>query len=196
MKTYLLILSVALFASCSTAYKSGQTPDDLYYAKPKEVLVEKNEVEQTAENFEEKQIRMAINNRRWRNLDYNYDYDYRYNPYSYGYNYGYYYNPCYYPYPVFSNTVVFANPKNTTIRKANLGGYSNTVTTFQNVKVAPQSATKTIRKYNNTNVDYTPRNNTYNNDNRNYTPSSNNGNSGSSTPAPAGTTVTRPSRGG
>ncbi len=210
MKTLILILSIAILASCSTAYKSGQTPDDLYYSKSKVIV--QNESENRYERREDytsqdRQIRMAINDRRWRNLDYDYDYDCRYSPYAYGYNYGYYYNPFYYPYPVYSGGVKYVNPKNTTIRTANLGAYGNTVTTYTPTKGYGTVKTVTIRGYNNTNARNTRSSNnevrTYSeprSETRTYspTPSNNSSSSGSSssTPSSSGSTVTRPSRGG
>ena len=208
MKTLLLILTIATFASCSTVYKSGQTPDDLYYSKSK-VIVEKeseNRYERREDyNREDRQIRMAINDRRWRNLDYDYDYDCRYSPYAYGYNYGYYYNPFYYPYPVYSAGVKYVNPKNTTIRKANLGGYNNTVTTYTPTKGYGTVNTTTVRRYNNTNTQNTR---STNNDGRTYieqprsetrtytpAPSNSSSNTNSSTPA-QGSSVPMPGRGG
>ena len=205
MKTAILILSIAFLASCSAAYKTGQTPDDLYYSKAKEVTAVKKEYvhyDRRVDNYEERQIRMSISNPRFRNLDYNYDYDYKYNPYAYGYNYGYYYNPCYYPYPVYAmNTTTYVNPKNTTIRKANLGGYSNTVTNYQPIKFVPVTNTNTRRVYNNSNnnnnnTEYNTRSS--NSDNRTYNPapSNNSSNNSGGNNTPAGNTVTRPGRGG
>ena len=204
MKTVILILSIAFLASCSAAYKTGQTPDDLYYSKAKVVKEEKKEYvhyDRRVDNYEERQIRLAIANPRFRNLDYNNDYDYKYNPYAYGYNYGYYYNPCYYPYPVYAmGNVTFTNPKNTTIRKANLGGYSNTVTNYQPIKFVP--VTNTRRVYNNSNnssnnnTQYNTRSN--DNDTRTYNPapSNNSSNNSGGSAAPSGTPVVRPGRGG
>ena len=206
MKTVILILSIAFLASCSAAYKTGQTPDDLYYSKAKVVKEEKKEYvhyDRRVDNYEERQIRLAIANPRFRNLDYNNDYDYKYNPYAYGYNYGYYYNPCYYPYPVYAmGNVTFTNPKNTTIRKANLGGYSNTVTNYQPIKFVPITNTNTRRVYNNSNnssnnnTQYNTRSN--DNDTRTYNPapSNNSSNNSGGSAAPSGTPVVRPGRGG
>lgn len=197
MKTVILILSIAFLASCSATYKTGQTPDDLYYSKAKEVKKEYVHYDRTNYSYEERQVRMAITNPRWRNLNYDYDYDYKYNPYSYGYSYGYYYNPCYYPYPVYSVGTTYTNPKNTAIRKSNLGGYSNTVTNYQPVKFSPSTNTSTRRVFNNDNNNNRTQynNRTTETDTRTYNPApSNNSNSGSS--APAGNTVTRPGRGG
>jgi hypothetical protein len=205
MKTLLLILFIATLASCSTAYKSGQTPDDLYYSKSK-VIVEKESEDryERREDYssQDRQIRMAINDRRWRNLDYDYDYDCRYSPYVYGYNYGYYYNPFYYPYPVYAGGVKYVNPKNTTIRTSNLGGYSNTVTTYTPTKGYGTVNTTTVRRYNSSNTQNTRSTNndtrTYTeprSETRTYTPAPSNSSSNSSTPA-QGTSVPMPGRGG
>ncbi len=198
MKTFILILSIAFFASCSTVYKTGQTPDDLYYSKPKVVVEKTTRYEKRVENYDDRQIRMAIRDPRWRNLDYGYDYDYRYNPYNYGYSYGYYFNPCFYPFPVYSGGINFVNPKNTTIRKANLGGYNNTIVNYQPSKSYTPTQTYQSRRYNNSNYE-SPRYNTRStdNDSRNYTPLSS-GSSGSSSgsSAPSGTPVSRPGGGG
>ena len=48
MKSYLPLLSLVLvFASCSTAYKTGQTPDDVYFSPERQrdeyVRVEKKD---------------------------------------------------------------------------------------------------------------------------------------------------------
>jgi hypothetical protein len=206
MKTLLLILSIAVLASCSTAYKTGQTPDDLYYSKSK-VIVEKESEDryERREDYtsQDRQIRMAINDRRWRNLDYDYDYDCRYSPYAYGYNYGYYYNPFYYPYPVYSGGVKYVNPKNTTIRKANLGAYGNTVTTYTPTKGYGTVKTVTIRGYNNRNTQDNRNNKSETriytepsrSETRTYTPAPSNSSSNSTTPA-QGTSVQMPGRGG
>ncbi len=201
MKTLLLILSIALFASCSTAYKSGQTPDDLYYSKPNTTNEIKNEREVTYDqnmyNDEDRKIRMAIRNQRWRSFDY--DYDYSYSPYKYGLNYGYYYNPAYYPYPVYSNycNVKFTNPKNTTIRTTNLTGYNNTVTTYSNTKFNNSLKQVSVRGFN-TGKQPARNNNTRNYESRTYNitaPSNNNSSNGTTAPA-SGNAVSMPSRGG
>ena len=199
MKNILLLLSVIIFASCSAVYKSGQTPDDLYYSKPRAVVVENIKRYEKLDNmYEERQIRMSAYDYRWRSLDDRYDYNYSYNPYNYGYNYGYYYNPYYCSYPVYGQSAVFVNPKNTTIRKTNLASYSNTVSSYTPSKSSNSSRTSSVRGYNNSN-NQTPRyeTRTYN-ENRSYTPSTNNNNnnsSGSSAPASTGTSVPRPPRG-
>lgn len=206
MKILLFTLSVIVLASCSTAYKSGQTPDDLYYVKAKPAVSEKTEdYDRTSSySYEDRQVRMGIYDKRWRDLDYDYDYDYRYNPYAYGYTYGYYYNPYYYPYPVYSG-VTFVNPKNTTIRTTNLNSYTNTVSTSSFVKGYAGVQTTPVGRYNNSNRSTNTRadrTNVY--DTRTYTPersntsSSNNSSSSgssssSSTPSSSGSTG-RPGR--
>lgn len=200
MKNILLLCSIVFFASCSAVYKSGQTPDDLYYSKPKVVVVNTDRYERLDNVYEERQIRMAAYDYRWRMLDDRYDFNYSYNPYAYGYNYGYYYNPYFYPYPFFGQSAVFVNPKNTTIRKTNLASYSNTVSGYTPSKSSNSSRTNSVRGYNNSN-NQTYRNNSYDtrtyNENRSYTPSSNsnsNRGNGNSAPASSGSSVPRPPR--
>ena len=122
MKTKFLFLAVTLaaFSSCTTMYKSGQTPDDVYFSpvrNTEEVAQRDNREESRNEqtnnynpyNSEDRMIRMGISNARWRYMT---D-DYSYNPYNnfynspynnnfaYGNNHGYYglnnnyYNPNY-----------------------------------------------------------------------------------------------------
>ena len=211
MKTkYLIIaLSVATFSSCSTAYKAGQTPDDVYYS-PARVMENENKTEKqneirytTAVDYE---IKMGIRDYRWR--DFRNDYEYRNSPYNYAtsltYNYGYYYNPYYYPWAIYTGKSTSSTPINTMPRMINLKAY-----TGYNPKVASGKSTGMVTwanqssQYNNSNRSSTPaegrqifipkNNNTSSssNDTRSYTPASNsssdNGSSGS---------VSRPSRGG
>ena len=201
MKNILLLCSIVFFASCSAVYKSGQTPDDLYFSKQKVVTENMDRYERLDNVYEERQIRMSAYDYRWRTLDDLYDYNYSYNPYAYGYNYGYYYNPYYYSYPVYGQSAVFVNPKNTTIRTTNLASYNNTVSGYTPSKVSGSTRTTTVRGYNNSNNQIN-RNNTYDtktyNENRSYTPSTNSNNNsgnGSSAPASTGTSVPRPPRG-
>jgi hypothetical protein len=105
MKSFILLLSLSLvFASCSTAYKSGQTPDDVYFSpeRPRAEYVrvddnedryyrgESNRSNNDYYNYEEERyLRMKVRNRqRWSYLDNDF---YSYNPYAYN-NFGYYYN--------------------------------------------------------------------------------------------------------
>ena len=134
MKSPLLLLAVAalVISSCTSAYKTGQTPDDVYYspvrpgggASDEYVRAENNDDRRyhgSDEYYEDRYLRMRVQNRsRWSTLD-----DYYFNsPYAYNYNfYGYntysswsnpynsywcwnnYYNPYY------SGVIVSKNPK-------------------------------------------------------------------------------------
>ncbi|MGB4843075.1 MAG: hypothetical protein WBP16_01280 [Ferruginibacter sp.] len=214
-KTLLLAISVAAFSSCSTAYKSGQTPDDVYYS-PARVIENDNRSEernqiryQPATDYE---ITMGIRDRRWR--DFREDYSYDYSPYNYAtcktYNYGYYYNPYYYPWAIYTSQPIYRAPVNTTPRMVNLNAYNG-----YNTRVAAGKTTGTVTwsnpltQYNNSNRSSTrtegrtiilPRNNnssSSNNNSRTYTPSSNSSSgSSSSGSSSSGSSVSRPGRGG
>jgi len=133
MKQYILILAVvaAVFTSCTTAYKTGQTPDDVYYSpvRPQDeyVRVEKqedNSYRPTDDYYEDRFLRMRTQDRyRWSALDDYYFYNtYAYNAYGnyHSWNspwnsywaWNNYYNPyCggipyYYP-----GTIIIKNPK-------------------------------------------------------------------------------------
>ncbi len=217
-KLLLLAISVAAFSSCSTMYKSGQTPDDVYFS-PARPYGEDNKEEKRAEvktySSEERYIRLGVNDRRYRDFDN----DYSYNPYKYGFNYGYYYNPYYWPYPVYGNVYnTPSNPKNTTPRTTNLGAYNG-----GSVKTSTYSktgTTKPVRSYNNSNNGsavgnvirqlFTPgetsnsnygnspsgNNNSSSNSTRSYSPSSSSSSSGSSSSSSGSGSVSRPARGG
>lgn len=213
-KILLLALSVAALSSCSTAYKTGQTPDDVYYS-PARVIEndnrsdERNQVRyQPATDYE---ITMGIRDRRWR--DFSDDYNYRYSPYNYAtcntYNYGYYYNPYYYPWAIYTGKLTYSAPVNTTPRMVNLNAFNG-----YNTRVAAGKTTGTLSwsnpstQYNNSNRSSTRRegrtiilpqnNNSSNNNSRTYTPSSSNSSSGSSSSgsSSSGSSVSRPGRGG
>lgn len=212
VKILLIAIASVSLGSCSTAYKSGQTPDDVYFS-PVRTIEEntdnKNDREDDITDAEEREIRMASRDRRWR--DWDNDYDCRYDPYRYGYSYGYYYNPYYYPYPVYSGHV-YINPKNTTPRMTNLGGYNPQTLVVSNPKTGETKWVNSPKTYNNSNnsnsrnsggfvrrILTSENNNSTNNNsnnNRTYTPSSNSSNSGSSSGTrSSGTPVSRPSRG-
>lgn len=133
MKQFLPLFSlVIVFGSCTTAYKSGQTPDDVYFstAKQKEeyVRVEKDDDRQykgSKDDYaydDDRYLRMKVRNRdRWAYLD-----DYYRDPYAYTYNRRYYYNEmcCCNPrtywndyYNPYSTRVVYINPKVPTINR-------------------------------------------------------------------------------
>ncbi|MEO5683809.1 MAG: hypothetical protein ABIQ88_14285 [Chitinophagaceae bacterium] len=99
----LLALSVAALSSCSSAYKSGQTPDDVYYSpgRPQaeayvEVRQEKQgsnyqTYEQYQDNYrDDRFLRMSIGNPYYLNSYNSYSgFDWRYNSFYEGFNYGY-----------------------------------------------------------------------------------------------------------
>ena len=148
MNTKLLLIPFifAGLSSCSTAYKTVQTPDDVYFspAPPHaEYVSTENNDNRTVyndETIEDREIRTTIHNRRWRRL-HRYDYDYGYN-YPYGY----------YPYgmPVYIDPKTGKAPVVTQPRKYNLGTYKNPVTPSTSVlgtKTAGQSSSAPVRTF-------------------------------------------------
>jgi uncharacterized membrane protein YgcG len=138
----LLAITAAALSSCTTAYKTGQTPDDVYFSpvRPQDEYVRVKEEEDHKyryddEYYDDRYLRMKVQNRtQWNYLDDWYGYD----RYSYGYNryYGTYYNPYtswnYYHNPYCKNQVIAYNPKQITTtvnvakpRAFNLAGYVN-----------------------------------------------------------------------
>ena len=132
-KSTFSILSIALvFASCTTAYKSGQTPDDVYYspARPAGEYVQQEKKDDRMYRYDEeayrddRYLRMKIQDRRYSGL---FDDYYSYNPYYYhyyngnliyntpwsSYNYwNYYYNPyCSNVITVVPRTPVYNKPR-------------------------------------------------------------------------------------
>lgn len=94
MKTNLLLtlVSIVVLSSCSSIYKAGQTPDDVYYSPAREVQDE-IKVERRSDRYEDyysdidnNYLRMKVRNRnRWNSID---DYDYWFNSrYNYCNNY-------------------------------------------------------------------------------------------------------------
>ena len=130
--TFSLISIAILFASCTTAYKSGQTPDDVYYspARPQAEYVYQEKKEDKMYRYDEeayrddRYLRMKIQDRRYSTL---YDDYYSYNPYYYHYYNGsliynspwssytywnYYYNPyCTHVITVIPRTHVYNKPR-------------------------------------------------------------------------------------
>ncbi len=124
MKTKHLLLFglIVAFSSCSTAYRTVQTPDDVYYspAPPQDNYVQTDNQQDkdsygynnnNTYNNEDLEIRRGIRDQRYRSnisLDFGFGYDpynslgYGYNPYNYN-PYAYNYNPYgynnYYSYP-------------------------------------------------------------------------------------------------
>ena len=101
MKTNILpLIAIIIFASCSSAYRQTQTPDDVYYSPAKEMNYAKNtdnkdnkkesysrnnegEYDDYISANEDNYLRMKIQDRsRWSSID---DYNYWYSP-NYAYN--------------------------------------------------------------------------------------------------------------
>src|SRR6185503_20559195 len=120
MKRQILLLAItaAALSSCTTAYKTGQTPDDVYFSptRPQDeyVRVEEKEQPRYDENYyDDRYLRMKVHNRtQWNDLDDWYSYD-RYG-YRANYYYGTYYNPYtswnYYHNPYCRNNVIAYHP--------------------------------------------------------------------------------------
>ena len=117
MKLYLpFIASVLAFASCSTAYKTGQTPDDVYFSPARQrdeyVRVEKNDDRQYQNDEasrEDRYLRMKTSYRRYSVLDDCDCYAYNGSNYhgyydSYRYNNLGYYNNWYATPPYYTNS--------------------------------------------------------------------------------------------
>jgi hypothetical protein len=155
-KILLLALSVAAFSSCSTAYKTGQTPDDVYYS-PVRVVAEKKEVQREEQRYEKTnsdyEITMGIRDRRWR--DFRDDYEYDNSPYNYCYcnckTTGYYYNPYYYPWAIYTLTPAYKTPVNSTPRMVNLNAYNGYNTKVASGKTNSTSTFSNSSQYNNSN---------------------------------------------
>ena len=136
MKINFLLLTIitAAISSCSTSYKTGQTPDDVYYSPARlqtdEVRRdrdENNSVDNTVyTSSEDREIRRRVHNRR--NRRYNrYDrYDDRYD-YPYGYGYPAYGKPTY-------GTQNTQQP-----RKTNLGAYTPNPGTTDSTNFNPKT---------------------------------------------------------
>jgi len=163
-KNLLLAFSAVAFVSCSTVYKSGQTPDDVYYSPVRPVFEKNNDDSNNDQpnsqynSVEEQRMRMTIRDRRWRDFDDDYYYSYNYSPYNYctsNYNnYGYYYNPYYYSKPLYYPTVNFVTKVNNTPRMVNLNAYKNytEAVTNTNAKTGKVNTTyQSSRQYNNSN---------------------------------------------
>lgn len=211
MKQQILHLAITalVLSSCTTAYKTGQTPDDVYFsqAKPQDEYVqvnrEKDKYNYNDDYYDDRYLRMKVQNRtRWDYLDDWYAYD-RYG-YRYNYVYGSYFNPYtswnYYYNPYFPNTVLVVNSKvpasQTSYEKPrnfNLNSYTNNnYNTVNNItKGMSKSGSVSRPVYNNSNNDGLSNtlkqifssgnnNNSYSAPTRSYNPSSGSSNNSSS----------------
>ena len=139
MKSRILLLSAALIGlgSCSTMYKSGQTPDDVYYSPAPqyrtassdndengnysgngndEYVNVQTDQDRLAYNSEDNYLRMKVRNRTlWSTFDAYSMYDGFYSPYfGGGFGMGYYnpysyYNSFYHPYSFYSPSSYYGN---------------------------------------------------------------------------------------
>jgi uncharacterized membrane protein YgcG len=145
----LLVLSATVFAGCSSAYKTGQTPDDVYFSPERQRdeyvnVQDKNDASRYYENDEnytdDQYLQMKVHNRvMWSELDdwYNYtpspSYGYYntwnwmspWNPYI---AWNYYYNPYCTPVIITSHSsMVYNHP-----RVFNLNTYNNSLLSNNN----------------------------------------------------------------
>ncbi len=213
-KILLIALSAAAFSSCTTAYKSGQTPDDVYFS-PVKYDEEKKDNDRDRDEAKEDRpvthdytISMGIRDRRWR--DFNDDYRYDNSPYYYTcnkYNYGYYYNPYYYPWAIYTLKPAYSRPVNSTPRMVNLNAYNGYNTRVATSKTNGSTTwSNPAYRYNNNNSESRERrtlipssSSSSSNNTRTYTPSSSsssNSSGSSSSGSSSGSSVSRPGRGG
>ena len=194
----LAALATTTIMSCSTSYKTGQTPDDVYYSPARlqtdnvrrdddNKKVRDNSVYTTPDD---RYIRRRVHNQRYRRYDDRYDYPYGY---SNGYNNGY---------PVYTNPKTNTTQNTSQPRKTNLGAYSPNTTTPDSVKsynpksgninTSPTNPVRTFGSGNSStnngsalgnlirrifNGDSNSNNNNYNNSNNNYNNSNSNNSS-------------------
>lgn len=208
MKRQILLLAItaAAISSCTTAYRTGQTPDDVYYspAKPQDEYVQVKEEDDKYryddDYYDDRYLRMKVQNRyRWNDFNDWYSYD-RYG-YRYNYYYGNYWNPYtswnYYYNPYHPNTVVIINPKipasqtnYSRPRNFNLSSYTGTSGNNTNNTVSKTFKPNIVTSkpvYNNRNNNNTGFSNTIkqifsggNNNSNSYGSGSSSGSSGSS----------------
>lgn len=153
MKSIILCFLLALIvSSCTTAYKSSQTPDDVYYSpeRPREeyVRIESKKEKYSYDEYsdEDRYLRMkARNYRRWSEFDNDW---YSYSPYYNRYNL---YNPWnsytywnYYYNPYCKNNVVVVNPKTVVYnrpRQYNLHVFDDPQVSSKNPKASTRAYT-------------------------------------------------------
>ena len=110
-KHLLLLVLIAVFSSCSSAFRTGQTPDDVYYspAPPPPVEYVRMDNQQDRDSYsynntynsEDLAIRRGISDPRYRS-SISLDFGYGYSPYGYS-PYDYYGSSFYSPYSSFYN---------------------------------------------------------------------------------------------
>jgi len=144
----LVALSAVVLGGCTSAYKSGQTPDDVYYSpdRQKDEYVRVKEDDQPKyqsadEYYDDRYLRMKVHNRvMWSSLD---DLNYYNRQYSYSYYNSINWNNPWSPYtywnafynPYCSHQVVYGGNVKTAYshpRMFNLNTYNNTQLTNNN----------------------------------------------------------------
>lgn len=170
----LLALTAAALSSCTTAYKTGQTPDDVYYspAKPQDEYVrtqkeDDRQYRSDEEYYDDRYLRMKVHNRiLWSDLDDWYYFGNRYNyssyhnwnnPWSPNTYWNYYYNPYCNSYSVTVNpksSVVYNRPRtfNLNTYYSNLltnGNYTNPKGSPNNTYTGPGKTTSSNNNSNN-----------------------------------------------
>ncbi len=212
-----LVFVTVMFVSCSTIYKSAQTPDDVYFSPAKNqeeyVRVEsgRKKYNYSDSYYDDRYLRMKVNNRnQWNDLDDWFSYD-RYS-YRYNYFYGTYYNPYtawhYYYNPYYHNNIIVINPTISTSTATIVKPKPFTIASYSNPNYNNSNKISNIvnvvrTKYNNSNNNYSSGQNNSNyspavsEPSRTYSPppSSNSGSSSGSSSSSSGE-VSRPNRGG
>ncbi len=127
----LLALTVAALSSCTSAYKTGQTPDDVYFSPGREEKAQEyvqlqerdDRYYRGSDYYEERFLRMRMQNRyRWSALDdYYFNNTYAYNAYGYYQNWyspwnsyyawNTYYNPYYGGIHCYPGTIIIKDPQ-------------------------------------------------------------------------------------
>lgn len=159
-----LVFSVMVFNSCTTAYQTGQTPDDVYYSPLRPAIGSNDDDDDMSRAREERRIRMGVNNPRYRFMDntigfggfdpffpgwntWNANPFFNYGWNSWGYNPFNMYHPVYNPFPVF----VVAPPRNSTPRVTNLSGYGGSYNNGNINNSIKYGGQRPSRGYNNSN---------------------------------------------
>ena len=167
---YLLYITI-LLAACSPAYKTSQTPDDVYYS-PGQKIIPADDYETYSSSSDDEYLRMKVKDPdKWGSIDdYNYWYDSRYyhdnyySPYtstlslsvgygayypSYSYN-PYWYNPWYSWYSPYYTVVYYKNPAvyYKPVHQYSLTGYNNK--NYNNYNLPLQNSNRS-NMYNNSN---------------------------------------------
>ena len=178
MKSSVLLLAIAAVAlgSCSTVYKTGQTPDDVYYSPARQteeyVEVKKDQYRSRGyeyDNPDDRYLRMKVRNPyRWNSFDDYYYNDWAYTNSYYGYNsfnpfyswntywsWNSYYNP-------YCRNIVVVNPKSSPtvyskVRNFSMGSYVNNNT--GKTSTSKSSGVRPTSRYNNSNYNNSNSNN-------------------------------------